>query len=112
VREAAAKIPEGVSERLDTADTLSDEDRQTIIEIARQALLAFQTKVEQNRGIQEDTKPRTEPKFDSKPNDSKPQRKSEAEQNTEEDTQPKAQAEPKSKPEPESKPKAAGKEKK
>jgi F-type H+-transporting ATPase subunit alpha len=44
VREAAAEIPEEVSERLDSADTLSDEDRETIIDIARQALAPFQPK--------------------------------------------------------------------
>ena len=38
VRKAAADIPAEVRERLDTADKLSDEDRETIIDIARQAL--------------------------------------------------------------------------
>ena len=38
VREAAAEIPAEVSERLDSAKKLSDEDRKTIIAIARQAL--------------------------------------------------------------------------
>ncbi|MEX1276382.1 MAG: alternate F1F0 ATPase, F1 subunit alpha, partial [Bacteroidota bacterium] len=41
VREAATGIQAEVSERLHTADTLSDEDRETIIEIARQALKKF-----------------------------------------------------------------------
>jgi F-type H+-transporting ATPase subunit alpha len=41
LREAAAKIPADVAERLDTADKLSDNDRNTIIEIARQALARF-----------------------------------------------------------------------
>lgn len=41
VREAAASIPVAVRERLDTADKLSDEDRETIIEIAREALEEF-----------------------------------------------------------------------
>jgi F-type H+-transporting ATPase subunit alpha len=44
VRKAAAEIPVQVSERLDSADTLSDEDRETIIDIARQALARFQPK--------------------------------------------------------------------
>ncbi|HRD88635.1 MAG TPA: alternate F1F0 ATPase, F1 subunit alpha [Accumulibacter sp.] len=39
---AAAKIPAEVSARFDTADKLSDEDRQAIIDIARQALAPFQ----------------------------------------------------------------------
>jgi F-type H+-transporting ATPase subunit alpha len=38
VREAAADIPDGVTARFDSADKLSDEDRATIIQIARQAL--------------------------------------------------------------------------
>jgi F-type H+-transporting ATPase subunit alpha len=41
VRKAAAQIPANIRERLDTADQLSDEDRETIIKIARQALEAF-----------------------------------------------------------------------
>lgn len=40
---AAANIPAEVSARLDTAEKLSDADRKIIIEIARQALEAFQT---------------------------------------------------------------------
>jgi F-type H+-transporting ATPase subunit alpha len=42
VREAADQIPAEVSERLATADQLSDEDRKTIIEIAHLALEEFQ----------------------------------------------------------------------
>jgi len=41
VRKAAADIPAEVLEQLGTADKLSDEDRQTIIEIARKALEEF-----------------------------------------------------------------------
>jgi F-type H+-transporting ATPase subunit alpha len=77
VRRAAAEIPAEVSERLDTADKLSDEDRETIIEIARQALEEFSPE---------------------------PDSKSEPEQETEEQPKPEAKAEPKS--EPESKPEA------
>ena len=46
VHEAAAKIPAEVCARFETADKLSDEDRKTIIEIARQALAPFQPKPE------------------------------------------------------------------
>ena len=46
VRTAAAEIPAEVRERLDTADQLSDEDRATIIEIARKSLAGFQPKPE------------------------------------------------------------------
>ncbi len=45
VRKAAADIPAEVCERLETADQLSDEDRATIIEIARTALASFQPKL-------------------------------------------------------------------
>jgi F-type H+-transporting ATPase subunit alpha len=41
VREAAADIPAEVVDRFESADKLSDEDRQAITEIARNALLAF-----------------------------------------------------------------------
>jgi F-type H+-transporting ATPase subunit alpha len=43
VREAAADIPDGVTARFDSADKLSDEDRATIIQIARQALAGFKS---------------------------------------------------------------------
>ena len=46
VHEAAANIPAEVCARFETADNLSDEDRKTIIEIARQALARFQPKPE------------------------------------------------------------------
>jgi len=46
VRKAAAEIPAKVNERMDSADTLSDEDRETIIDIARQALARFQPKTD------------------------------------------------------------------
>jgi len=41
VNEAAANIPAEVCERLDTVEKLSDEDRKTIVEIARQSLVRF-----------------------------------------------------------------------
>ena len=44
LREAAAKIPAEVCARFATADKLSDEDRTTIIEIARHSLVSFQLK--------------------------------------------------------------------
>ena len=44
LREAAADIPAAVRERLDTAEQLSDEDRETIIQIARKSLARFQPK--------------------------------------------------------------------
>jgi F-type H+/Na+-transporting ATPase subunit alpha len=44
LREAAAKIPAEVIERLKTADKLSDEDRKTITDVAQQALVTFHPK--------------------------------------------------------------------
>ena len=42
VRQSAATLPKEVSARFETAATLSDEDKQTILEIARKALAPFQ----------------------------------------------------------------------
>ncbi|MBL0168828.1 MAG: alternate F1F0 ATPase, F1 subunit alpha [Propionivibrio sp.] len=78
VREAAADIPADVVERFESADKLSDEDRQAITDIARQALLAFLPKpdgaVDQTTADQEskpepkpETKPKRQPKSQSKP---------------------------------------------
>ncbi|MEO8559494.1 MAG: alternate F1F0 ATPase, F1 subunit alpha [Rhodospirillales bacterium] len=44
VEKAAPSIPTAIRARFDSADKLSDEDRQAIVEIARQALIAFQPK--------------------------------------------------------------------
>jgi F-type H+-transporting ATPase subunit alpha len=46
VQESAARIPADVTARLETAAKLSDEDRQTMVEIARQALARFLPKPE------------------------------------------------------------------
>jgi F-type H+/Na+-transporting ATPase subunit alpha len=46
VRRAATEIPAEVRERLETADKLSAEDRETIIELAREALEEFQPEPE------------------------------------------------------------------
>jgi F-type H+-transporting ATPase subunit alpha len=46
LREAAADIPADVCARLDTADKLSDEDRETIIQIGGKSLARFQPKPE------------------------------------------------------------------
>jgi F-type H+/Na+-transporting ATPase subunit alpha len=46
VQKAAANIPSEVCARFESADKLSDEDRNTIVEIARQALAPFQSKPE------------------------------------------------------------------
>jgi F-type H+/Na+-transporting ATPase subunit alpha len=44
VHEAAAKLPDEVTARFETADKLTDEDRKTIIDLARGALGPFQPK--------------------------------------------------------------------
>jgi F-type H+-transporting ATPase subunit alpha len=59
LRDAAADIPAEVRERLDTADKLSDADREAIIQIARKSLARFQPKPE--------SKPEAKPEPESKP---------------------------------------------
>jgi F-type H+-transporting ATPase subunit alpha len=59
LREAAADLRPEVRERLDTADKLSDEDRKTIIEIARQSLARFQPQPESKPETKE--RPKSEP---------------------------------------------------
>ncbi len=63
LHDAAADIPAAVRERLDTADKLSDEDRESIIRIGRTALARFQPKPETE--IEPETK--AEPKINAKP---------------------------------------------
>jgi F-type H+-transporting ATPase subunit alpha len=66
LREAAADIPAEVCERLDTAEKLSDEDRETIVQIARQSLARFrptpETESESESGPEDQpAKPTPEP---------------------------------------------------
>ncbi len=71
LRVAAADIPAEVRERLDTAEKLSDEDRERIIQIARQALEAFspqpdlksepEQKIEELPKSEAKAKPKSEP---------------------------------------------------
>ena len=58
VREAAATIPAEVSARFETAAKLSDEDKKTIIEIARQALVPFLPKPEPKPEVKTETTPK------------------------------------------------------
>ncbi len=71
LREAAAKIPADVAERLDTADKLSDDDRKTILEIARQALARFHPKpkgkAEAKVGPEPQPKPKAQTEVKPKP---------------------------------------------
>jgi F-type H+/Na+-transporting ATPase subunit alpha len=63
LREAGADIPAEVRERLDTAEKLSDEDSETIIQIARKSLARFQPKPEPTSKpeVQTEVKPKPEP---------------------------------------------------
>jgi F-type H+-transporting ATPase subunit alpha len=78
VHDAAAKIPEEVCARFQTADKLSDADRTAIIEIARQALAPFQlkpvAKSELDKKVDEKPGPaaRTGGKVEPKPDKSTP----------------------------------------
>ena len=71
VNEAAATIPEEVCARLNTAEKLSDEDRATIVEIARTALAGFQpkpeSKPEAKAASKAETKVETTPDHESQP---------------------------------------------
>ena len=67
VRKAAAEIPAEVSERLDTADKLSDEDRETIIKIARQAIEAFSSEAESKSEPEPEQEFQKQPKPETKP---------------------------------------------
>ena len=116
VRAAAEQIPADVRGRFETAATLSDEDRKTIIAIARQALTPFQPKPEakpvETPGAV--SKPETKQGGESKP-EAEPKPHSEAEPRP--DTTPKRDAgshpdtPEKPRPEAEPKPKAQVKDK-
>jgi F-type H+-transporting ATPase subunit alpha len=62
VREAAEDLPAEVRERLDTAEKLSDEDRETIIQIARESLAVFQPKPEVHTQLKPKVKSGTDEK--------------------------------------------------
>ena len=110
VRQSAATIPEEVSARFETAAKLNDEDKKTIVEIARKALAPFQpkpepkpevkteTKVQPKAGIKDDNTGQTEakPKSDVKA-ETKPEVKSETK--PESDLSPETQTKVKSTPE-------------
>jgi len=69
VREAAATIPAEVSARFETAAKLSDEDKKTVVETARKALLPFQPKAEPKPEVEPAAKVETkrENKTEAKP---------------------------------------------
>jgi F-type H+/Na+-transporting ATPase subunit alpha len=67
VQAAAVNIPAEVCARFETANKLSDEDRQTIIDIARQSLARFQPKTEAKPEAKADPAPKAESKPETKP---------------------------------------------
>jgi F-type H+-transporting ATPase subunit alpha len=67
VREAAASIPAEVCARFETAAKLGDEDKKTIIEIARKALAPFQPKPEAKPAAQIEPEPNKKAKAEAKP---------------------------------------------
>jgi F-type H+-transporting ATPase subunit alpha len=84
VQEAAANTPSELAARFKTADKLSDEDKATIVQIARNALIRFQSRPDSNlkakAGSEAEANARTEPR---------PQRESTPEAHTEAEPQPK-----------------------
>jgi F-type H+-transporting ATPase subunit alpha len=95
VQEAAANIPSEVNARFETATKLNDEDRKTVIEIARKALARFQPQPE----VKPEAKP--EAKTESKPDTgSKPQTKPGSELKPVLITEPKPKPDSTAKPEP------------
>ena len=116
VREAAATIPAEVSARFETASKLNDEDKKTIVEIARKALAPFQPKPEPKPEVKTETK--AEPKAGIKDDNTgkaeakpKPEVKAETKPEVKSETKPKSEpnAEPQTKVKP--KPDATPKEK-
>jgi F-type H+-transporting ATPase subunit alpha len=67
VREAAAEIPDEATARFETADNLSDEDRSTIIGIARGALTPFQPKPEAKPEAKSETPAKSKPQYEVEP---------------------------------------------
>ena len=91
VRDAAATIPSEVSARFETAAKLSDEDKKTIIEIARKSLAQFQPKPEPKPEAK--TTAKVEPKPENKA-DAKPKPDDKAKPEVKADTKPKLESPP------------------
>jgi F-type H+-transporting ATPase subunit alpha len=95
VREAATTIPAEVSARFETAAKLSDEDKKTVVEIARKALVPFQPKPEPKPEVKAEAKgtAKVEPKPENKAEAKlKPDNKTNPESKA--DTKPKAESPP------------------
>jgi F-type H+-transporting ATPase subunit alpha len=67
VRDAVANIPEDVRARFETADTLTDGDRHTVIEVARQSLATFQPKPDAHADAKSTSDVESTPDSGSKP---------------------------------------------
>jgi F-type H+-transporting ATPase subunit alpha len=115
VHEAAVNIPAEVCSRFDTAAKLSDEDRKTIIEIARKSLARFQPKPEATAESkpQANAEPKPEarpgPKPDAKPQataEPQPQAAPKPDGGSKPETPPDAKPKPKQEIAPKSKPEA------
>ena len=116
VREAAATMPKEVSARFETAAKLNDEDKKTIVEIARKALAPFQPKPETKPEVKTETK--TEPKAGIKDDNTgkaeakpKPEVKAETKPEVKSETKPKSEPNPEPQTKVKSKPEATPKEK-
>lgn len=103
VHDAAAKIPAEVCARLETVDKLSDENRKTIIEIARQALARFQPKPEPKPAPKPESKTKPKVETESEPK-AKAEPKPEANPKPDGWSKPDAPTDAKLKPKPETKP--------
>jgi F-type H+-transporting ATPase subunit alpha len=95
VREAAATIPAEVSARFETAAKLSDEDKKTVVEIARKALIPFQPKPEPKPEVKAEAKgtAKVEPKPEDKA-DAKPKPDDKAKPEVKADTKPEVESPP------------------
>jgi F-type H+-transporting ATPase subunit alpha len=116
VREAAATIPKEVSARFETAAKLNDEDKKTIVEIARKALAPFQPKPEPKPELKTETK--AEPKAGIKDDNTgkaeakpKPEVKAETKPEVKSETKPESEPNPEPQTKVKSKPEATPKEK-
>jgi F-type H+-transporting ATPase subunit alpha len=112
VRDAAASMPAEMSARFETAAKLNDEDKKTIVEIARKALAPFQPKPEPKPEVKvepkAETKDESKTKADAKP---KPEAKAEPKPEVKAETKPKIESKPETQAEVKPKPDAESKEK-
>jgi F-type H+-transporting ATPase subunit alpha len=95
VQESATTIPAEVSARLETAEQLSDEDKKTIVEIARKALVSFQPKPETKPEVKVEAKTKDEDKTKTEPK-AKPEAKVEPKPEVKSETKPEAETKPES----------------